>query len=93
MAKQPTMEELMGQPQAAQLLKNPGAVEQLTQAPETKKLMQMLNQGAGGDLQSVTEAAMKGDTSQLMALMNQVLSNPEGAKMVDQLQRTIQGKE
>ena len=90
--RQPNMNDLMKSPQAAQLLKNRTAVENLAKAPETQHLMNLLNQIAGGGLKSAAEAAMKGDTSQLMGLMDRLMKDPNGAKVVEQLNKTIQGK-
>ena len=90
--RQPNMNDLMKSPQAAQLLKNRTAVENLAKAPETQHLMNLLNQSAGGGLKSAAEAAMKGDTSQLMGLMDLLMKDPHGAKVVEQLNKTIQGK-
>ena len=54
--------------------------------------MNLLNQSAGGGLKSAAEAAIKGDTSQLMGLMDRLMKDPNGAKVVEQLNKTIQGK-
>ena len=49
--RQPNMNDLMKSPQAAQLLKNRTAVENLAKAPETQHLMNRRNQSAGGGLE------------------------------------------
>ncbi len=90
--QQDKMNDLLKTSQAAQLLKNKSAVEHLVKTPETQQLMQMLNQSAGGGLKTAAEAAMKGDTSQLMGLMDRLMKDPDGAKAVERLNRTIQGK-
>lgn len=61
------------------------AVQSLLGNPNTKKLMEMLNKNAGGDLKKVATAAMRGDSSGLMNLMNQLMQDPEGAKTVQDL--------
>ena len=90
--RQPNMNDLMKSPQAAQLLKNRTAVENLAKAPETQHLMNLLNQSAGGGLKSAAEAAMKADTTQLIAIMYSRINDPNGAKLVAQHNKTIQGK-
>ena len=93
MAKpQSNLDELMKDPKAAGLLKNKDLLKNILSSPDTKRLMNLLNQSAGGGLKSAAEAAMKGDTSQLMGLMDRLMKDPNGAKVVEQLNKTIQGK-
>ncbi len=49
--KNPNLDALTKDPQAAQLLGNPSALKSLLSAPETQKLMNLLNQQAGNGLQ------------------------------------------
>ena len=48
--KNPNLDALTKDPQAAQLLGNPSALKSLLSAPETQKLMNLLNQQAGNGL-------------------------------------------
>ena len=70
-------------PQAAHLLKDKAAVERLTQSPDTKALMEMLNRTGG------LKAAMKGDASQLQGLLSQLMRDPEGARVVERINRSV----
>lgn len=82
--------DILKSPQAEKLLKNKGAIESLVKSPDTKRLMDLLNKSAGGGLKSAAEAAMKGDSSQLMGLMDRLMKDPEGAQVVDRLNKNMQ---
>ena len=40
-----------------------------------------------GGVQQAAQAAAKGDASQLMEMMNQLMSTPEGAQLVERISR------
>ena len=65
------------------LLGNSGAMKQLLQSEDTKRMMQLL-QSKGG-VQNAAQEAAKGDSTQLMAMMQQLMSNPEGAQLVERI--------
>ena len=88
MANQPP-KDILKSPQAEKLLKNKSAMENLVKSPDTQQLMNILNKSAGGGLKAAAEAAMKGDTSQIMGLMNKLMSDPEGAKVVDRINKNM----
>ncbi len=88
MAKQP--DNILNSPQAAKLLKDKATVEQLVKSPDTQALMNMLNQSGG--LKSAAEAAMKGDASQLQGLLDRLMKDPGGAKVVERINKSVQGK-
>ena len=90
--QQPSLDELMKSPQAAELLKDQKSLMGLANSPDTQKLIQLLNQNAGGQLKGAAEAAMKGDTSQLISVLNQVMQSPDGARMVENLQKKLPKK-
>lgn len=90
MAKpQSNLDELMNDPKAAGLLKNKAALMGLISSPDTQKLIQMLNQNAGGSLKGAADAAAKGDASQLMGLVNQIMGSKEGSDVVDRINKRI----
>lgn len=76
-------------PQAAALLKNKAAVKGLMDSPDTKALMSLLNQNAGGGLKNAANAALNGDTAALMGLMQQVMDSKEGAELVHRMERSV----
>lgn len=81
---------LKNDPQAAKLLRDPKGLQALLSSPETQKLMALLNQNAGGGLQSAAQAAAAGKPEALMGLLEQVMGNPEGAKAVEGLKKKTQ---
>jgi len=75
-------EQVKGSP-AAELIKNRAAIAQLARSGDAQKLMTMLRQQGG--VQQAAEAAAAGDTSGLMALMEQLMNTKEGAQLVERI--------
>ena len=57
-------------------------------SPDAQRLMELLNQNAGGKLKTAAASAALGDTKDLLAMVRQVMQNPEGAKLVERLNQT-----
>ena len=86
MAKpQSNLDELMKNPKAAGLLQNKEFISQVLRSPDTKRLMELLNQSAGGGLKSAADAAAKGDAGALAGLVRQLMSSREGAELVSRI--------
>lgn len=83
------LEKMMGADGKESLKKNKEAMMALAKSADALKLMQMMKQMSGGDLQSVAEAAMKGNTEPLNDLMNKLSKSPEGAKAVENLHKKL----
>ena len=81
--------EVLTSPQAANLLKNKQAMENLMKSDEAQRLMELLNQNAGSGLKDAAQSAMKGDTAQLMGLVQNLMKDPKNAKLVEDLNRKI----
>ena len=86
------MNQLLNSPEALKLLKNKEALMAISQSPEVQRMMQILTEKSGGDLQSVAEAAMHGDPSKLSRLVSDATQNPEVAKTMSNLSKNFQGK-
>lgn len=86
------LDDLMKSPEAASLLKNKDMIASLMKSPDTKKLMDMLNQSAGSGLKGAADAAMKGDASQLMGLMDSIMKSKEGSAVVERLNKVMPKK-
>ncbi len=65
------------------LVKNRGAIAQLAQSSDAQQLMSLLQQRGG--VQQAAQAAAAGDPSQLMTMVNQLMSTKEGAALVDRI--------
>ncbi len=81
--------DIMSSPEAAALLKNKDSVMGLLNSPDAKKLMELLNQNGGAGLKGAADAAMRGDSSALMGLMQKVMDTKEGADAMERLQKTV----
>ena len=87
--KQPGLQDLLNTPETASLLKNKQAVESLMKSGEAQRLMELLNQNAGSGLKDAAQSAMKGDTTQLMSLVEGLMKNPQSAKLVEELNKKV----
>ena len=81
----PNMDDILSKGQAAGLLKDPGKLEQLRDAPETQKIFSMLRENTNGGLEQAADQAARGDTSQLLSAIRNVMKNPEGAKLMEKM--------
>lgn len=88
-SKKPDLNEVLTSPQAASLLKNKQAMESLMKSNEAQRLMELLNQNAGSGLKDAAQSAMKGDTTQLMGLVQGLMKDPKNAKLVEELNNKI----
>lgn len=84
----PDFDELLKGKEAANLMKDPARLEKLRDAPETQKIFAMLSQSAG-DLESAAERAAHGDAAQLAGAIRQLMQNPEGARLIQQMKKKL----
>lgn len=64
-------------------------VERLLRSQDTKRMMELL--GAQGDVKGAAKAAASGDASRLMGMMQQLMRDPEGAKLVERIKNQAEG--
>ena len=81
----PNFQDVFKSQEAAKLMKDTGKLEQLRDAPETQRLFQLLSQNAGGSLEQAASQAAQGDTATLMSAIKQLMQNPEGQKLIQQM--------
>lgn len=86
------LDELARDPKAAGLLKNRALLQDLARSPDAQALMGLLNQKAGGGLQTAAQSASKGDLSALTKLVKQVAESDEGARLMRQLNEQINSR-
>ena len=84
----PNLDELIKGKQAARLLGDKGKLEQLRDAPETQRIFSLLSQSTG-DLEGAAQRAAKGDTAQLAGAIRQLMSDPEGAKLIQKMKENL----
>ena len=87
-----TPKHIPNDPKAAELLNHKELLGTLLQSPDTKKLIDLLNQSSGGNLKTAANSAAKGDTKELMNLLNQVMSSEEGNQTVSRIKKNIPEK-
>lgn len=69
----------------ADLVKNKEALNRLARSGDAQRLMELLRQGGG--IQGAAEAAVKGDTSQLVGMIQRLMNTPEGGELVERISR------
>ena len=85
----PDFNELFQSEPAKRLMNNQNAINRLKTAPETQRLMEMLDSQVGGDLESAANAAANGSPNQLMNAMEKLLRDPESKKLLEQISKTM----
>ena len=70
-----------------QLRANPAMLQGLMQSRDGQTLMQN-DRGAG--LQRAVQSAAKGDPSEMVRMMNQIMQSPGGAELVQRINKAIQ---
>ena len=74
-----------------QLKSNPAMLQALMQSRDGQALMNMLTQGdRGAGLQRAVQSAAKGDPSEMVRMVNQVMQSPGGAELVQRINKAIQ---
>ena len=76
---------------AEQLKNNPAMLQSLMQSRDGQMLMQMLTQGdRGTGLQRAVQSAAQGKTAEMVKMVNQITKSPDGAALVERINRAIQ---
>ncbi|HJB56166.1 MAG TPA: hypothetical protein H9714_01290 [Candidatus Flavonifractor intestinipullorum] len=91
MEKQNNPDVLSQIPGARKLLEDREGLEALLRSPDTRALLTLLEQQAGGRLQQAADAAGRGDVRPLMNLVDQLQQSREGAAAVERFQKTVPG--
>ena len=74
-----------------QLRSNPAALRQLMQSRDGQALMQALTRpDNGAGLQRAMQAAVRGNTDAMAALVNRVAQSPEGAALMERISAGFQ---
>ena len=74
----------------SQLKQNPAMLQSLISSQDGQMLMQMLTQNdRGAGLQQAVNAAIHGDTSGMVALMNRITQTQSGAELVQRISKNV----
>ena len=75
---------------ARDLQKNPAALKAIMQSPDGQALMHLLTQkDQGAGLQQAVQSAMRGDTTQMTRMVQEIMQSPAGAGLVDRINQSI----
>ena len=75
---------------ARELQKNPAALKAIMQSPDGQALMHLLTQkDQGAGLQQAVQSAMRGDTTQMTRMVQEIMQSPAGAGLVDRINQSI----
>ena len=76
---------------AQQLKSNPAMLKALMQSQDGQALMRMLTQqDQGAELQRAVQSAVKGDPSDMVRMVQQVMQSPGGAELVERINKAVQ---
>ena len=76
---------------AEQLKRNPALLRQLAQSKDGQTLMRMLTQqDQGAALQKAAQSAARGDTADMVRMVTQLMQSPDGAALVERINKAIQ---
>jgi len=78
---------------AEQLKRNPAALQTLMQSRDGQALMRLLTQGdQGAGLQKAVQAAVRGNTGEMVQMMNRIMQTPDGAALIQRINQAVQQK-
>lgn len=84
----PNFDELLKGKEAAGLMKDPGKLEKLRDAPETRRIFDLLSRSTE-DLEGAAQLAAQGDAAQLTGAIRQLMNDPEGAKLIQKMKESL----
>ena len=84
----PNFDELLKGKEAAGLMKDPGKLEKLRDAPETRRIFDLLSRSTE-DLEGAAKRAAQGDAAQLTGAIRQLMNDPEGAKLIQKMKESL----
>ena len=75
---------------AEQLKSNPVLLRQLAHSRDGQALMRMLTQqDQGAALQKAAQSAARGDTADMVRMVNQLMQSPDGAALVERINKAL----
>ena len=74
-----------------QLKSNPAMLQSLMNSRDGQMLMRMLTQNdRGAGLQQAVQSAARGDTSQMVKMVNQIMQIPSGNELIQRINKAMQ---
>lgn len=73
-----------------QLRQNPAQLQALMQSRDGQRLLQLLSGGdRGASLQQAAQSAARGDTTQMVQMVRQLMQSPEGAALAERINQAM----
>ena len=73
-----------------QLRGNPAMLQSLMRSRDGQALLQRLTQGdQGASLQRAAQSAARGNPAELMGLINQITQSPDGAELMERINKAV----
>ena len=78
---------------AEQLKQNPEMIQAMMQSKDGQRLIQMLTHGERGmGFQQAVRSASAGNPAQMMQMVQNLMKNPEGAALINRINRSLQNR-
>ena len=85
----PDLKDILNNESAKKLMANSSALEQIQNAPETRKILDLLGQKSGRNPDQLANSAAAGDSAQLRDAIRQLLRDPEGQKLLGSISKKL----
>lgn len=73
------------------LKRNPAAAQVLLRSKDGQELLRLLTQeDHGAALQHAAQNAARGDTSEMIRIMSQIMQSQEGAQLIERINKAVQ---
>jgi len=73
-----------------QLKRNPAMLQNLMHSRDGQMLMQMLTRNdRGAALQQAAQSAVRGDTTQMVQMVQRIMQSPDGAALVERINHAM----
>ena len=75
---------------AQELQKNPAALKAIMQSSDGQALLRLLTQkDRGASLQQAVQSAMRGDTTMMSRMVQELMQSPGGAGLVERINQSV----
>lgn len=85
----PDLKDILNNESAKKLMADKSALEHLKNAPETQQLLTLLSQKSGSGADQLAHSAAARDSARLMGAIRQLLSDPEGQKLLGSISQKL----
>ena len=85
----PDLKDILNNDSAKKLMSDKGALERIQNAPETRRLLELLSQKSGSTTDQLANSASSGDSAQLMGAIQQLLRDPESQKLLGTISKNL----